>query len=45
MPDNLILRRACQAEAQRASLNVTAGVDLARKAAAASTKAFLADPP
>ena len=36
---------ACQDEAERASLTVTAGVDLARKAAAASTKAFLTGPP
>ena len=34
-----------QDEAKRASLTVTAGVDLARKAAAASTKALLAGPP
>ena len=36
---------ACQDEAKRAPLTVTAGVDLARKAAAASTKALLAGPP
>jgi len=36
---------ACQDEAKRAALTVTAGMDFARKAAAASTKAFLAGPP
>jgi len=36
---------ACQDEAKRASLTVTAGVDFARKAVAASPKAFLAGPP
>jgi hypothetical protein len=35
---------ACQDEAKRAFLTVTAGVDFARKAAVASTKAFLASP-
>lgn len=34
-----------QVEAKRASLTVRTGVDLARKAAAASTKAFLMSPP
>ena len=34
-----------QREAERASLTVCAGVDLARKAAAASTKTLLASPP
>ena len=34
-----------QLEAKRASLTVCAGVDFARKAAAASTKAFLMSPP
>ena len=36
---------ACQDEAKRAYLTVTTGVDFARKAAAASTKAFLDGPP
>ena len=36
---------ACQDEPKRASLTVTAGVDFGRKAAAASTKAFLTGPP
>lgn len=36
---------SCQHEAERASLTIAAGVDLARKAAAASTNAFLAGPP
>ncbi len=36
---------ACQDKAERAPLIVTAGVDLARKAAAASTKTLLMSPP
>ena len=36
---------ACENEANRASLTVCAGVDFARKAAAASTKTLLMNPP
>ncbi|GAB0120398.1 hypothetical protein Acid7E03_44700 [Acidisoma sp. 7E03] len=36
---------ASQDKAERASLTVCAGVDFARKAAAASTKALLMSPP